>query len=51
MTAVIFMIIGVFIGSFVGVALMCLLQINKSNHYERMNGTNEKKEHSEDSSL
>ena len=34
MNGILFFILGCFLGGFLGVAMMCLLQINRLNHYE-----------------
>lgn len=36
MNGLILFILGCFLGGFLGVAVMCLLQINRLNHYEMM---------------
>ncbi len=34
MNGILLFILGCFLGGFLGVAMMCLLQINRLNHYE-----------------
>ena len=34
MNEILLFILGCFLGGFLGVAMMCLLQINRLNHYE-----------------
>ena len=36
MNGILLFILGCFLGGFLGVAMMCLLQINRLNHYEMM---------------
>ena len=50
MSAILSFLIGAMFGACVGVTVMCMLQINSINKYERKS-SNEKKKHSEDNQV